>query len=73
MAKTKTTKPGLRIRAMKDGFRRAGLKHSLAPKDHLLDALTKKQIDALKAEPLLNVQEVDVPVEEEAGSNQTQG
>lgn len=70
MAKTKITKPGLRIRALKEGFRRAGLKHSVTPKDHLLESFTKKQIDALKAEPLLNVQEVDVPVEEEApGAN----
>lgn len=51
----------LRIVAMKDGFRRAGMAHSTAPAEYPLSNFTAEQIKALKAEPLLVVQEFDGP------------
>jgi hypothetical protein len=35
--------------------------------DHLIDKLTKKQIEMLKDERMLRVEEVDVPADDEAG------
>lgn len=49
----------LRIRAKRDGFRRAGMAHPATPTDHPLDALTADQVEALKAEPMLVVEEVE--------------
>ena len=51
----------LRISARREGFRRAGIAHTVAPADHPLDTLTAKQIAALKAEPMLLVVELDAP------------
>ncbi len=50
----------LRITSRHDGFRRAGLVHPMAPTDHQVDQLTAKQIEILKAEPMLVVVEIDV-------------
>lgn len=78
MAKTKTTKEKpmplacgpvpeghkrvVRIRADKEGFRRAGLKHSKTPVDHPADSISDDQMEALVNEPKLKVEVVDVPV-----------
>lgn len=56
MAKVKI----IRITARKDGFRRAGMAHSTTPTDHPADSITKEQLAALKAEPMLTVQELEV-------------
>ena len=50
----------LRITSRKDGFRRAGLVHG-GTVDHDIANLTEQQIAALKAEPLLTVEEIDLP------------
>jgi hypothetical protein len=63
MANEQKTKAVIRIRAETEGFRRAGIKHSKTPVDHPADSITKAQLAALKAEPKLFVQELDVPVE----------
>lgn len=49
----------LRITAKKDGFRRAGVAHSAGPVDHPLDRFNADQIKALKAEPMLVVEETE--------------
>lgn len=51
---------GLRIIALKDGFRRAGIAHSTTPTDHLLSDFNKEQIAALRAEKNLVVQDVEI-------------
>ena len=51
----------LRITSKKDGFRRAGLVHPAEATDHPLASLEAWQVDALKREPLLVVQEVEIP------------
>lgn len=58
----------LRITAKKDGFRRAGIAHSDKETDHEASKFTDEQIEQLKAEPMLVVQEFEAPpvvVEEE--------
>ncbi|WP_374653115.1 HI1506-related protein [Dongia sp.] len=49
----------LRITAKKDGFRRAGVEHSSAPAEHKAEDFTAKQIEAMKAEPMLVVEEFE--------------
>jgi hypothetical protein len=48
----------IRIRAMRDGFRRAGLAHPAAWTDHADDAFSPEQAAALEAEPMLVVERV---------------
>ena len=48
----------IRIISRKEGFRRCGIAHSAAPKDYPDDRFTKKQLDELKAESMLIVQEL---------------
>ncbi len=57
----------LQIISKRDGFRRAG--HAFSSTPTLLDPadLKKEQIEALKAEPMLVVVEVDVKEEKPAG------
>ncbi|MBE0529532.1 MAG: hypothetical protein IH626_01810 [Rhodospirillales bacterium] len=43
------------------GFRRAGMYHPAKAVDHPADDITAKQLKALKEEPQLVVQEVEVP------------
>ncbi len=57
----------LRITSKVDGFRRAGLSHPAVAADHPAESLTDEQIEALKAEPMLVVEELDVPDEGEGG------
>jgi hypothetical protein len=61
--KTETAKPRSKIKALSvrtpaKSFRRAGFEFSQEPTDIPLDSLTEEQIEALKTEPLLLVQEV---------------
>lgn len=51
----------LRIIAKKPGFRRAGLAHPDHAVDHPVDAFTPEEVEAMKSEPMLVVQELDVP------------
>lgn len=51
----------LRIIAKKPGFRRAGLAHPDHAVDHPVDAFTLEEVAALLSEPMLVVQELDVP------------
>ena len=55
----------LRISSKKDGFRRAGLTHPAEAVDHPLESLEPWQVKALQNEPLLVVQEVEIPDEHE--------
>lgn len=57
---------GLKVIARRDTFRRAGYVFSGEPTVIALDALTDEQVEQLKSEPLLVVQEVDLePATEE--------
>jgi hypothetical protein len=65
MAKTKAAGPatkGLRITTKRDGFRRAGIEFTGTQVLPLSD-LTTDQVEAIKAEPMLIVDEVDVEAE----------
>lgn len=62
------TAPGLRVTAKKAGFRRAGRAWNVEPTDVLLADLTDDQIEALKGETALVVEEIDIEVEESADS-----
>jgi hypothetical protein len=49
-----------------EGFRRAGIAHSTKPTHYPIDSFTPEQLAALKAEPQLVVDEVEVPDPEPA-------
>lgn len=51
----------LRIVSKRAGFRRAGISHPDRPVFHRLSDLTEAQVAALKAEPMLIVDEMDPP------------
>lgn len=51
----------IRITAMRDGFRRAGIAHPAAPTEHPDDRFTAGQLEALLAEPLLTVEIIGSP------------
>lgn len=51
----------IRIRSKKDGFRRCGIAHQSTPTDYPADRFSKKELAALKAEPMLVVEEIDDP------------
>lgn len=51
----------LRITARRDGFRRAGMAHAASPVTHAIRTFTAEQLAALKAEPMLVVEEVEAP------------
>lgn len=61
----------LRITARRDGFRRAGIAHPASAVEHPLDTLTTAQIAALRAEPMLIVE--DIAAEDEAGTRAKKG
>jgi hypothetical protein len=50
----------IRIVSRVDGFRRAGIAHPFGPTIYDQDFFTKEQIAALKAEPILVVDDIDV-------------
>lgn len=49
----------LRIAAKREGYRRCGVGHSEAAVDHAIDSFDEKQIEILKADPMLVVAEMD--------------
>jgi len=49
----------LRISAKREGYRRCGVAHAGAATEHAIDAFNEKQIEILKADPMLIVQELD--------------
>jgi hypothetical protein len=48
----------IRISSRKEGFRRAGIAHTVAPKEYPDNAFTSAQLEQLKAEPMLRVVEI---------------
>lgn len=48
----------IRIRSKADGFRRCGVAHPAAPADYPDGRFTDGQVAALKAEPMLIVEEI---------------
>jgi len=46
------------ITAKKDGFRRCGMAHPASPVEHPDGTFTEKELEILRAEPMLVVQEV---------------
>lgn len=48
----------IRIRSQIGGFRRCGVAHPAAATDHPDDQFSKKQLEVLKAEPMLVVEEI---------------
>ncbi len=50
----------IRITSKRDGFRRAGMSHS-GTRDYPAGTFTAEQLEALTGEPMLVVDEVDVP------------
>ena len=49
----------IRITSKQSGFRRCGVAHPAQPTDHPTDHFSKKEIEILKAEPMLMVTEVE--------------
>jgi len=61
--KPKTKKvPGLRVRALVDGFRRGGRAWNVGPVDVPLADLNKTQIALLRDEPQLVVEDIEIEV-----------
>lgn len=46
----------IRITAKQDGFRRAGMAHSMSPVDYPYDTFSPEQLESLSAEPMLVVE-----------------
>ena len=63
-----TPKPGQLVRIVnrggKEGYRRAGVAHPKSAVDHAHDAFTPAQLEALAADPKLDVRVVDAPAAE---------
>lgn len=51
----------VRIRALRDGYRRAGVKHTKEGVDHPADRFTPAQLEQLNGDPNLVVSYVDKP------------
>jgi hypothetical protein len=64
---------GLIIKALRDGFRRAGIAHTQAGAFYPDDTFTEEQLLALKAEPQLVVIEGVEEPEEEGGDENEDG
>lgn len=62
--KKNETKPGLRVRAVTAGFRRAGRAWPAEPVEVPRDAFADDQVKALKGEPMIVVEEIEIPVPE---------
>jgi len=67
MKKGEDIVPRLRITSKSNGFRRCGVVHPDSPVIHAEDSFTPEQVDILKAEPMLIVEEL--PEKAEAGSD----
>jgi hypothetical protein len=55
----------IRIRSKRGGFRRCGIAHPESPVDYPDDKFSKKQLEELKGEPMLFVEELPGPQKEE--------
>ncbi|MFZ5774030.1 MAG: HI1506-related protein [Thermodesulfobacteriota bacterium] len=53
----------LRITSRKDGFRRCGVAHPATPTEYPADRFTEEEVESLKAEPMLVVEELLVVAE----------
>jgi hypothetical protein len=51
----------VRVKAHADGYRRAGVPHTVAPVDHAHDAFTAAQLEELHGDPRISIQYVDKP------------
>lgn len=64
----------LLIKALRDGFRRAGIAHSSADTYYADDAFSEEQLEALKGEPqLIVVEGVEVPEEDDGDESEGGG
>jgi hypothetical protein len=54
----------IRITSKRDGFRRGGIAHPFKATDYDVSVFSKKQLEALKSEPMLVVEEAEVFLEE---------
>ena len=54
----------IRIRSKQDGFRRCGMPHPTEPVEYPDDKFSKEELEILKAEPMLVVEEVKAPKKE---------
>ncbi|MGQ0622763.1 MAG: HI1506-related protein [Panacagrimonas sp.] len=52
----------IRITAKVNGFRRCGVAHSAEPTDYDVVRFSREQLDILKAEQMLVVQEIEIEV-----------
>lgn len=59
----------IRIRSHQDGFRRAGMAHSKEWKEYPDDHFTEEQLEQLKAEPVLQVEEAEGEPEKAKAEN----
>ena len=59
----------IRITAKKDGFRRCGIAHSKMAVDYPDGKFEKDQLEILKKEPMLVVQELDSDIKPTKGNN----
>ena len=56
----------IRITAKREGFRRAGITHPTTPTEYPLERFAPEQLEALQAEPMLVVDLVSPPADEDA-------
>ena len=63
----------IRITAKREGFRRAGLAHPSAPTEYPLERFAPDQVDALQAEPMLVVDLVSPPADDDASKTDKTG
>ena len=54
----------VKITSKKQGFRRCGIAHSTTPTTYPLERFVGRQLEALRSDPMLDVEIVDVPDEE---------
>ena len=61
----------IRIKSQREGFRRCGVAHSTQWVEYPEGSFTEEQIKALKAEPMLWVEEMEKGEPKEAGEEDT--
>ncbi len=60
----------IRITSKQEGFRRAGMAHTVSPREYPNDKFSPDQLKALKAEPMLLVAEIpDQPAGNDGGDD----
>ena len=58
----------IRITAKKDGFRRAGIAHPATATEYPVKQFSKAELERLKADPMLVVEELSAPEKDSGGS-----